>query len=89
MTKMCVTMTAKQFDPAHTLTVVRTLHDIGLFEFRVKTGPATARIEFTFRTKQRVTAAHTIILPLVPVLVILATEWRFGSGLSGDAELLG
>ena len=35
------------------------------------------------------TAAHTKVLPTVPVLVILAAEWRFGARLPGHPELVG
>ena len=46
MPEMGVTMPAEQFNPPHSKTVVRTLHDIGLFKFRVETGPPTTGIEF-------------------------------------------
>ena len=35
------------------------------------------------------TATYTQVLPTVPVLVILAAEWRLGPRLPGHPELLG
>jgi len=89
MTKMGIAMTAQQFDTAHAMSVVRPLHNIRFFEFRVEAGPAATCIELAVCIEQRLIAAHGMVLLLVPALLIFGALRRFGPRLLGHPVLVG
>jgi len=88
MPQVRIAVAAKQFDPAHTQAVIRTLHNVRLLELGVEAGPTAAGIELAVRIKQGVAATDAVILPLFPALLIFATERKLGAGMTGDAVLL-
>ena len=83
-----IAVAAEQFHPAHAVTLVRPLHDIGFLKFRMKTWPAATGIEFALRTEQGMPATDTVVNTVLPMLFILAAERRFGAGHAGYAELV-
>ena len=88
MPEVGITVAAQQFNPAHAETVVRSLYNTGFLEFRVKTGPAAAGVELAAGIEQELAAAHTMIMPAFPALLVFTGERHFGSRLPGDAVLL-
>ena len=50
MTEVRIAMPAEKFDPAHPVTEIRPLLDVGLFEFGVKARPATPCVELAVGT---------------------------------------
>jgi len=87
MSKMCITVAAQQFDPAPAEGVVGPLHDVGFFEFRVKTGPAATCIELAAGIEQGLPAAHAMIVSTFPALLVLTAVGRFGACLPGYTVL--
>ena len=88
MPEVRVTVAAQQFDPAHAEACVRSLYNTGLLEFSVKAGPAAASVELAAGIEQELAAAHAMIMPTFPALLVFARERRLGSRLPGDAVLL-
>lgn len=87
VTEVGITVAAEQFYPAHAVTVVSPLHDIGFLELRMKTRPPATGIEFALGTEQRMSATDTVVNTVLPVPFILAAERRFGAGHAGYTEL--
>jgi len=88
MPEVRVTVATQQFDPTSAEACVRSLYNTSLLEFRVKTGPAAASVELAAGIEQELAAAHTMIMPTFPALLILTCKGRFGSSLTGDSVLL-
>lgn len=87
MPEVGITISAQQFDPAHPEAVIRPLNNTGLFEFGMKTGPATARIEFAVGVEQCVIATDTMVLAAIPALFVDTAERRLGAGLPRNPVL--
>lgn len=88
MPEMSIAIPAQQFDPGHAEAVIRTLYDIGFFQFRVKTGPATTGVEFAAGIEQGMPAAYAVIMPLFPAPLVFTAERRLRSSLPRNPVLL-
>ena len=86
---MCVAIPAKQLDPAHAMTDIGLLHDIGFFKFGMKAGPTATGRELAALAEQRNATAYAMILSIVPMLIEFSTERRLGTGFSCHPVLLG
>src|ERR1700746_947059 len=88
MSKMRVALAALHFSPQHTVAAVSFGIERLLLGWSIKAWPPAARIELSFRAKQRLAAAHALVGSGGLGLLILARKGRLGTLLTGYIVLI-
>lgn len=85
MTQVRAALAAQGFDALHAMAVVGHLRD-GARQGLKKAGPATACIEFGIGHEQRRIATNAAVVPVRPVLLVLAGKRAFGRSVACDRK---